>query len=109
MEIEVNDIDFGKELRDIGAIKNDTIDVSKFLREDLSINLELLEIAIKEIVDGYHDLYVTGFSHYFKARKIQDKLERQVEEVIFIYEFTKAAANELSETGDKEIFLKSWK
>lgn len=110
MEIILNEdnTDLEKELRESKATLDDGIDISKFLREDLSINLELLEIAISLIINNLSDIYIYGLGDYFKFRNIEDKDDKKMEEIVFISNYITKVSNELSETGKKKIFFISW-
>ena len=103
--IKEDDSDLEKELRESKALLDDGIDISKFLREDLSINLELLEVAISLVVDTRPDFYIHGLLDYYKNRKIDKEWERMGEEALFIANYVESAVQELSETGSKKIYF----
>ncbi len=103
--IKEDNTDLEKELRESKALLDDGIDISKFLREDLSINLELLEVAISLLVNTKEIFHVGGIEDYYKLRKIENNIIARIEESKFIYKFIETVANEFSETGKKEIYL----
>jgi hypothetical protein len=103
--IKEDSTDLEKELRDSKALLEDGIDISKFLREDLSINLELLEVAISLIVDTRPNFYIYGIDEYYKIRKIEDNKTSLIEETTFIAKYIESVVEELSETGEKEIYF----
>jgi hypothetical protein len=81
------------------------IDPSKFLRDDLSINLELIEFAITSIVqDGADIVYLYNIEDYYKLRGIQLDERRRKEESGFILGFCRAIANEISQRGDIHVY-----
>jgi hypothetical protein len=84
------------------------LDISKFLRPDLSINLELLEIAISLLVEFltvYLDydtpisIGIRGIDKYYELRGIIDNEKQKKEEYYFIRGFIKSFAQ--TETNRK--------
>lgn len=103
--IEEDNTDLEKELRESKALLDDGIDISKFLREDLSINLELVEVAISLIINTRPDFYIYGLLDYYRLRKIDRDFERKGEEALFIANFIQSVVEEISETGEKKIYF----
>lgn len=78
------------------------IHIEKFLREDLSINLEQLEIAIilttkwVEANTPFDDplyIYIAGLEKYYEVRGIQDKPINKKEEYYVIRGIVEGVAN----------------
>lgn len=85
-----------------GFYRNHTIFINKFLRPDLSINLEKLELAVTlaikhlESVTEYHNpilLFIGGIEEYYELRGIQDKPLNKKEEYYFVRGFMQAVAD----------------
>lgn len=84
-----------------GFFGNGTIFIDKFLREDLSINLEKLELAVilavryLESKTAFHEpifIQIGGIEKYYELRGIQDKPLNKKEEYYFIRGFMQAVA-----------------
>lgn len=70
------------------------LDISKFLREDKTLILEWIELAVNIIVsDGFMDIIVGGLDDYFRARDIEGNQSRKDEETSFIEHFIRASAS----------------
>lgn len=79
------------------------VDISKFLREDLSINLEMLELALEFIADMDINLvFISGIDKYFSARGTVSE-EKRKEELTFIMTFTGAVFGEFIDGGKVEL------
>jgi len=94
--------DFVASLKEEGVFVANQIDISKVLREDVTINLELLEIIIGEIVKEFKEVKVIGFEDYFMERKIILDDGKMTEEFNFILKLIHSMANESYE-GEGEI------
>lgn len=132
MEININDVIFQSEgfpvenrlLNNISEDKRkltrqmmesghyiDGLDVSRFLREDLSINLELLELAVTLAVESleanspYDDitLKLRNLDEYYNLRGISDNEKQQREEKTFLLGFISSAAIEASQRDTLEV------
>lgn len=84
-----------------GWFNGSTLFIEKFLKEDLSINLEKLELAVTlairwiETTTKFDDplsLYIGGLNRYFNIRGIQENFSQKKEEFYFIRGFVKAIA-----------------
>lgn len=72
------------------------INISKFVEKDLSINLELLELALQTIIeDSFKEIYVMGWNNYFEIIEIFS-LEQRDEELNFFRRFITAVVKEFS-------------
>lgn len=57
------------------------IDMSKFLRKDLSLNIELIEIGVRLAVRrGSEFLIINPLDSYFKERGVSKKSQKNLEE-----------------------------
>jgi hypothetical protein len=66
------------------------INLSRLLREDKSINLELIEALVQYICDyGVEIIRLTNITNYFTERGILALPENQKEEISFIMNFIK--------------------
>ena len=99
-----------------GYFNRESLDISKFLREDLSINLERLEIAVSLIVeyleavtpfDDVLRLWISGIDKYYFLRNITDKPHNQKEEFYFIRHFIQAVADNESVKSIKVEYVPS--
>ncbi len=73
------------------------LDISKFLRDDLSVNLELLELAIEIIIsDNFKEIFVEGWKDYFEIRGVFD-LDKKTEELKFLSKFMEPVVEEFSD------------
>jgi hypothetical protein len=98
-------LNFVKEMFWGGYFDGDAIHIHKFLREDLSINLEQLEVAVIAAV-GYLEgvvpfddpitLYIDNLKLYFSLRNILDKPKNMKEEYYVIRGIVEAVANQES-------------
>jgi len=80
------------------------LDISKFLREDYSLNLELLEFAIASLInDGADVIEIVNLEWYYKMRGIEFNDDYRREERVFILGFCSSVAQELSNNGDVRI------
>lgn len=84
-----------------GWFNGSTLFIEKFLKEDLSINLEKLELAVTLAIrwietntkfDDPLSLYIGGLNRYFNIRGIQENFSQKKEEFYFIRGFVKAIA-----------------
>jgi len=80
------------------------IDVSKFLKEDLSINLEKLELAVTLAVTALEanspdediTLNLINLNEYYRLRGIEGNLGKEREERTFLLGFISSLAGEAS-------------
>ena len=91
-------------LKEFGAIvsKKDLpsgISPSLFLRDDLSLNLELMELALAYVVEFSNIVLIYDLDLYYKLRGIELDAKRRGEEGRFILGFCNAISNEHSERG----------
>lgn len=85
-----------------GFLQDNALYIHKFLRPDLSINLEKLELAVslaikyldsKTPFDDPIFLFIGGIEKYYELRGIQDKPKNKKEEYYFIRGFMQAIAD----------------
>jgi len=88
----------------------DGIHLSSFLREDLTINLELLELAVTLSIiasEANSDLDVTlklrGLEEYYQKRGVLGNPKQENEERIFMLGFVTAIAAEASKNDTLEV------
>lgn len=100
---EGSSLELLKELMQSGHFTVDGLDISKFLREDLSINLEKLELAVHIVVEAMEKAWeddptiaIFNLEKYFELRNIQENEASKREEKTFILGFVSAVAMEAS-------------
>lgn len=82
------------------------INVSKFLRDDLTFNLELLELAIEYIIqNGANDYVLIGQGKLWEYRKMATEAQWD-EEYGFIKGFISSVWEELNHAEDEEFIEK---
>lgn len=104
-EVIQDDLEFLKPMFWGGYFDGKTIYIDKFLREDLSINLEKLELAVivatnyREIVTSFDDpvcLYIDGLQTYYELRGITEMPKNMREEYYVIRGIIDAVANHVA-------------
>lgn len=92
-----------RQLIEQGMIDGEYIFIDKFLREDKTIYLEVLELAINVMVilDLVDKIVVRNLWEYFVERGIQDNVPQREEEHKFIYMLCRAMSQEAN--NGKEI------
>lgn len=106
MEVVFNDdsmeySEFVSVLKGQGFFSKDTLYIDKYLKEDKTISLELLEIAIQEIVKENRTIKISGIDKYFYHREVQESQE----EITFISRFVESVANELNDSDEEVVVL----
>jgi hypothetical protein len=103
-ELKDNDM-WSTELKEMfwgGFFDGKSIYIDKFLRDDLSINLELLEVGVNfavdylDVVTPFDDpitLQINGLNEYYELRQISDKPKNKKEEYYVIKGIVDAVAN----------------
>ena len=105
MEVNIHELSKGEILAlllDFKAIVTSPdmgVNISMFLRDDLSLNLELLELALDYIVGVTNILFIYDIDSYYKLRGIELNAKSRNEENRFILGFCNAISNEHSERG----------
>ncbi len=94
--------DIGNQLYRSGYVDGwSTIRIQRFLKPDLSINLEKLELAVTLLVAHLRDnqnfdeplsLNISGFKEYCEIRNISENFSQKKEEFYFIRGFIQAIA-----------------
>ena len=79
-------------LVDYEYISENKVDISSFLRGDLSLNLELLEVAIEFILEKYNSITITNINSYYAVRGIHGDDSQAKEEKNFILSFISSLA-----------------
>jgi hypothetical protein len=105
--MEVNIKELSKEeiietLRQINAIVDlpeSGLVISNFLRNDLSLNLEMMELALSYLAESTNIIFLYELDTYYKLRGIELDDDRRKEESRFILGFCTALANEHSSRG----------
>lgn len=99
------EFNFLKEMFWGGYFDGDAIHIYKFLRDDLSLNLEKLELAVYNAVDylqgvvPFDDpitLYIQGLPQYYQLRGISELPKNKKEEYYVIRGIVHAVANQES-------------
>ena len=88
-------------LKELDFISDTWIDISKFLHEDGSINLEALELAVQHVVKTTPIIRYKNLLEYCNIRKIITLPSHVQEEINFIESITKGLAGEYYEGNDE--------
>lgn len=95
------------ELKEAKLFTDSVIDISKFLRDDNSINLQLLDVAIKHIVSNCNNYMFTifGFAKYCEERGIMGMTSQIDQEETFIINYVEKVGYEFRENDVEVLWM----